>query len=100
MTVSLEPLRGTKRAVAALAEGELAKALGYLEAIQAKEDGELGAQAKILADEIHEHLVRVLKQIEELLAVGEAVLGVGCQAQGRRRAPDGIESGEGLRQPR
>ena len=74
MTVSLEPLRGTKRAVAALAEGELAKALGYLEAIQAKEDGELGAQAEILANETHEHLARVLKQIEESLAVGEAVL--------------------------
>jgi hypothetical protein len=74
LTVSLEPLRGTKRAVAALAEGELAKALGYLEAIQAKEDGELAAQAETLADKTHEHLARVLEQIEESLAAGEAVL--------------------------
>jgi hypothetical protein len=74
LTVSLEPLRGTKRAVAALAEGELAKALGYLEAIQAKEDGELAAQAKTLADKTHEHLASVLEQIEESLAAGEAVL--------------------------
>jgi len=74
LTVSLKPLRGTKRAVAALAEGELAKALGYLESIQAKEDGELAAQAKTLADQTHEHLARVLEQIEESLAAGEAVL--------------------------
>lgn len=74
LTVSLEPLRGTKRAVAALAEGELAKALGYLEAIQVKEDGELAAQARTLADQTHEHLERVLEQIEESLAAGEVVL--------------------------
>ena len=74
VTVSLEPLRGTKRAVTALAKGELAKALGYLEAIQAKEDGELAAQAKTLADQTREHLARVLEQIEESLAAGEAVL--------------------------
>ncbi|HIF42498.1 MAG TPA: redoxin domain-containing protein [Planctomycetes bacterium] len=92
ITVSLEPLRGTKRAVQAMAKGELAKALGYLEAIQAKEEGELGAQAKMLADKTHEHLASVLKQIEESLSAGEAVLAqtaLDALAKGLKRHPAG-----------
>lgn len=77
LTVSLEPLRGTKRAVEALGKGELVKALGYLEGILAKEkaDAELTAQAQLLADQTHAHLDRILGQIKEALAAGEAVLG-------------------------
>ena len=76
LTPSLEPLRGTKRALEALGKGDLAKALGYLEAILAKEggDGELRAEAQLLVDQTHEHLARALRQIEENLAAGEAGL--------------------------
>lgn len=95
LTVSLEPMRGTKRAVEALGKGELAKALGYLEGILAKKggDAELTAQAQLLADQTHAHLDRILSQVKEALAAGEAVLGqtaLEAVAKELKRHPAGI----------
>ena len=75
LTITNDVPRGAKRAVEALSEGQLAKALGYLEAILAKggSDGELIDAAQQLLDQTTTHLKQLQEQIERSLASGEAV---------------------------
>ncbi len=68
---SIESTRITKRILAALSKGELAKAVGYCEPLLARPDAEANQISELLG-EIEQHLKRVNDQLSDLLKGGQA----------------------------